>query len=77
MDEKCLSVSARAWKGNARELTHVKPRLCNTRALLSRARYVRLGWDLARLSDSQGLVEKTAEEWLAFLIKAIQEQEEG
>ena len=37
MDKKCHSASARAWKANARELTHVKPGLCNTRTPLSRA----------------------------------------
>jgi hypothetical protein len=37
MDEKCHSASARAWKANARELTHFKLCLCNTRTPLSRA----------------------------------------
>ena len=50
-----------AWKGNARELIHVKPRLCNTRALLSRAQYIRLGWDTALFPDSQSLVKETVE----------------
>jgi len=55
------------------ELTHVKRRLCNTHVLLSRTQYVHPGWDVALLPDLQDAIEKTAEEWLAFLIKAIQE----
>jgi len=77
--EKCQSarvvVKRSSIERDTRELTHVKPRLCNTRALLSHAQYVRLGWDLTLLPDPQGLVEETVEGWLVSLITAIQDME--